>query len=157
MKHVTLVAAALTLAGAGLASRPALAEGPPVLNVEKTCKSAASASVGISDNASQDGCLRSERDAKREAERHWDTYTPAAKAQCSKQFEAGGYPSYVEMVTCLELASGTVPTQPSGGGVATGGKGSPKQATGSSEAPGNLTREPPASQRTDPQKVLDNK
>lgn len=134
---------------------PAAADGPPTLDVEKTCRSAASASVGISGTSSQEGCLRSERDAHAEAKRRWGDYTASAKAQCSKQFEAGGYPSYVEMVTCLELASGTVPTQSGGGGTATGGQGAPQQGAGAPETgAGTLTREPAASQRTNPVEVL---
>ncbi|KQP77633.1 MULTISPECIES: hypothetical protein [unclassified Methylobacterium] len=127
---------ALLLLGA-----PARAEtGPPELNIEKTCRSAASASV--SDNASQEGCLRSERASHDEVKRRWNEFTPAAKRQCEKQFEAGGFPSYVEMVTCLELASGT---------------GLPRQADDARAGQGtsSATKEPSPAQRTDPIKVLE--
>ena len=49
------------------------------------------------------------------------------------------------MITCLELASGTVPTQGTAGGEA------------QREGTMTLTKEPPASQRTDPIDVLENK
>jgi hypothetical protein len=136
---------------------PALADAVPNLDVEKTCKSAQVTNTTISDQANYDGCLRSEREAKKEAERQWGTYTSAAKRQCENQFKAGGYPSYVEMVTCLELASGTVPTQSNEGGQAVGGPGSPRDVKAQREGAANLTKEPPASQRTDPMKVLENK
>ncbi|WP_336490721.1 hypothetical protein [Methylobacterium nigriterrae] len=150
------------LAGAGalaalalLAGPAAAAEGPPKLDIDATCKSAATADVSGSDNASVEGCLRSEREARKEAERRWGDYTPAAKSQCEKQFQAGGYPSYVEMVTCLELASGTVPTQADGDRRATGGAGAPRRPAGSRERDsGNLSSEPSPSQRTDPIEVL---
>ena len=142
--------ALIALAGTALA-----AEGPPKLDIESTCKSAASASVSISDNSSVEGCLRSEREAHKEAQRRWGDYTPSAKNQCEKQFQAGGYPSYVEMVTCLELASGTVPTQSGGGGQATGGPGAPKNAArGSEKGSNNLPAEPNAAQRTNPIETL---
>jgi hypothetical protein len=140
-----------------LIAAPALADAVPNLDVEKTCRSAQVANTSISDQANYDGCLRSERDARKEAERQWGTYTTAAKRQCEDQFKAGGYPSYVEMVTCLELASGTVPTQSNEGGRAVGGPGSPRDVKAQREGAANLTREPPASQRTDPIKVLENK
>jgi hypothetical protein len=140
-----------------LVAAPALADAVPNLDVEKTCRSAQVANTSISDQANYDGCLRSERDARKEAERQWGTYTTAAKRQCEDQFKAGGYPSYVEMVTCLELASGTVPTQSNEGGRAVGGPGSPRDVKAQREGAANLTREPPASQRTDPIKVLENK
>ena len=110
------------------------ADGPPDLDIEKTCRSAASA--GVNDNANQDGCLRSERSAHDEVKRRWSEFTPAAKRQCQKQFEAGGFPSYVEMVTCLELASGT--------GLKSDGK----------QGGDSVTKEPHPSQRTDPIDVL---
>lgn len=140
-----------------LVAAPALADAVPNLDVEKTCRSAQVANTSISDQANYDGCLRSERDARKEAERQWGTYTTAAKRQCEDQFKAGGYPSYVEMVTCLELASGTVPTQSNEGGRAVGGPGSPRDVKAQREGAANLTKEPPASQRTDPIKVLENK
>ena len=136
---------------------PARADAVPTLDVEKTCRSAQVAGSGISDRANYDGCLRSERDAKREAEHKWGSYSAAAKRQCEAQFHAGGYPSYVEMITCLELASGTVPTQTNDGGKAVSGPGSPRGANAPSEGGSNLTREPPASQRTNPIEVLENK
>ena len=149
---------ALALAALGLLAGPAFADAVPKLDIERTCKSASQANVSISDNANEEGCLRSEREARKEAERKWGDYTSAAKLQCQSQFKAGGYPSYVEMVTCLELASGTVPSQQTSGGAATGGPGAP----GGGKAPqesgaSNLTQEPPASQRTDPIDVLNKK
>ncbi len=140
-----------------LAAGPALADSVPNLDVEKTCKSAQVADTSVSDRASYDGCLRSERDAKRQAEQHWSSYTSASKRQCEAQFKAGGYPSYVEMVTCLELASGTVPTGSDDRNTAVGGSGSSRAAEAQRDGAQNLTKEPSASQRTDPIKVLERK
>ncbi|MDP4024596.1 hypothetical protein Q8W71_18380 [Methylobacterium sp. NEAU 140] len=149
--------AALLAALLALAAGPALADAVPNLDVEKTCRSTQIADATVDEKTSYQGCLRSEMDAKRLAERNWGQYTPAAKRQCEAQFQAGGYPSYVEMVTCLELASGTVPAQPGQGGTAVGGPGSPRDARAQREGAQNLTREPPASQRTNPIEVLENK
>lgn len=154
MKPTVPALAALLL---GVIAGPARADAVPDLDVEKTCQSAQVANTSISDRANYDGCLRSEREAKREAERHWGNYTPAAKRQCENQFKAGGYPSYVEMVTCLELASGTVPTQSPEGGQALGGPGSPRDVKAQREGGANLTKEPTTSQRTDPSRVLEDK
>ena len=151
-------ALAFALLAAPAASTAARADTVPNLDIKKTCQSASRANVSVSDNANIEGCLRSERDAKKEAERRWGDYTPSAKRQCEDQYKAGGYPSYVEMVTCLELASGTVPTQPNSGGTATGGPGAPGGKAAPQEAGSqNLTREPAASQRTNPIEVLEKK
>lgn len=141
----------------GLAAVPAHADTVPTYDIEQTCRSAQVAGTGASDRANFDGCLRSERDARKQAQDHWGDYTATAKAQCREQFKAGGYPSYVEMITCLELASGTVPAQSGTGGDATGGPGSPGTGKARREGAENLTKEPPASQRIDPLKVLENK
>lgn len=140
-----------------LAAAPARADAVPSFDVEKTCRSAQSVNTGVSERTNYDGCLRSERDARKQTEDHWGDYTAPAKTQCREQFKAGGYPSYVEMLTCLELASGTVPAQTSAGGNAAGGPGAPRDAKAQREGGENLTKEPAASQRTDPIKVLENK
>jgi len=156
-KSRACIPGALALLALSLASGSARADTVPSLDVESTCKSAQVANTSISDQANYDGCLRSEREAKRQAQDHWGSYSPAAKRQCENQFKAGGYPSYVEMVTCLELASGSVPTQSGQGGTATGGPGAPRDVKGQREGGAKLTKEPPASQRTNPIEVLENK
>ena len=59
------------------------------------------------------------------------------------------------MVTCLELASGTVPTGSDDSNTAVGGNGSARAADAQRDGAQNLTKEPSPSQRTDPIKVLD--
>lgn len=111
--RLAMGAAALVL----LASPLSAQGGPPDLDISDTCRSAGSISVGTQE-ASRDGCLRSEREARDEVKRRWSEFTPEAKTQCGKQTELGGSPGYVEMVTCLELASGSqgagksTPTRP---------------------------------------------
>lgn len=88
------------------------AEGPPKLDITSTCKAVAPQGADPQDadrRERTEGCLRSERAAREEAAERWNTFTPAAKSQCEKQHQAGGYPSYVELLTCLELASGFGP------------------------------------------------
>lgn len=139
--------AALALAS-GLASARA-EDGPPNLDIQATCSSSGRESVKVSDSATVDGCLRSERAAQDELKRRWKDFSPAARKQCLQQFEAGGYPSYVEAVTCLELATGVIPGQP-------GGQGKPKGVAGGKEDD-TLSAEPPANQRTNPIDVLNDK
>jgi hypothetical protein len=150
----TLIPCALAVL-VGFAAVPARADTVPDLDIEKTCRSARAADPTVDDKASYDGCITSERSARKQAEQHWGSFTPQAKKQCEAQFKAGGYPSYVEMITCLELASGTVPTGNPDGNTAVGGKGSEKAAR-AQEGSRNLTSEPSPSQRTDPIKVLKN-
>ncbi|GEP09701.1 hypothetical protein [Methylobacterium gnaphalii] len=135
--------------GLTLLAGHAMAEGPPEFDVRETCRSSGSAQLGPSEKDSQDGCLRSERAAHDELKRRWGEFSTAAKAQCSKQATAGGSPSYVETVTCLELATGTVPAQT--------GDGSPRPAAPARKESSTLTAEPSARQRTNPIDVLERK
>ncbi len=52
----------------------AQADTVPDLDVEKTCRSSQVADPGVNDKASYEGCLRSEKDAKSQAEKHWSSY-----------------------------------------------------------------------------------
>ncbi|MEH3145581.1 MAG: hypothetical protein PGN34_09565 [Methylobacterium frigidaeris] len=147
--------AALPLALFGAHLVLAAADGPPKLDIEGTCNSAGR--TAVSQDSSADGCLRSERSAGDDLRKRWGSFSDAAKRQCSAQSQAGGFPSYVETLTCLELASGSVPTTgPSND--ATSGQGGPTSTGSVNRAPGaegtGLTREPDPSQRTDPLKVL---
>lgn len=145
MRNPTILAAALGLA---LSAAPVLAQdGPPELDIEKTCRSPGRTQVQVqaSQQDSEDGCLRSERAAHAELKKRWSEFTPAAKSQCSKQSVAGGFPSYVETVTCLELATGTPPAKTD--------KGNPGAAGGGDK--GDLTAEPSPKQRTNPIDVLE--
>ncbi|MGY2048039.1 hypothetical protein [Methylobacterium sp. JK268] len=151
------VALPLALLGAHLVLTAA-ADGPPRLDVEATCNSPGRASVSTENGA--DGCLRSERAAGDDLRKRWRDFSANSKRQCSKQSQAGGFPSYVEMLTCLELASGNVPARGPENGATAGQGGVGPATTGStrsnarSERGTALTDEPAPSQRTDPLKVL---
>ncbi|MBX9934247.1 MAG: hypothetical protein K2Y56_22480 [Methylobacterium sp.] len=102
--HRFLLGAALLLATHQLQAQ----EGPPSLDIDATCRSAGSISTGTQ-KESRDGCLRSERESRDETKRRWGEFSADAKTQCAKQSGLGGSPGYVELLTCLELASGSAP------------------------------------------------
>ncbi|MFE1597563.1 hypothetical protein [Methylobacterium sp. ID0610] len=143
------------LLGAHLLLVAAAADGPPRLDVSATCNSPGRASV--STESGSDGCMRSERAAGDDLRKRWDDFSAAAKRQCSQQSRAGGFPSYVEMLTCLELASGNVPVRGPNNRATTGQGSAGPTTTGSTQSGPEgsaLTDEPSPSQRTDPLKVL---
>jgi hypothetical protein len=74
-----------------------------VLNVEPSCRAAADA------NARQSGrntevCLRDEQQARDTLKREWDSYNSDDRAHCVRLTTLGGPPSYVELLTCLQVA-----------------------------------------------------
>jgi hypothetical protein len=62
-----------------------------------------SRSVGLPgrDSAS---CQRDEQDARSKLEKDWSQYNAAQRNECDGLVTTGGAPSYVELLTCLEMA-----------------------------------------------------
>lgn len=73
----------------------------PALNVEKTCREAASADPN--QNLDPKICLASENQARDQLVSKWSSYPEADRQQCSQMASMGGTASYVELVVCLEL------------------------------------------------------
>ena len=74
----------------------------PELNIEPSCRAAADAAVAPSRDA--DVCKRDELTARGKLNDEWGQFTPAQKMHCVSLTGLGGSPSYVELLTCLELA-----------------------------------------------------
>jgi hypothetical protein len=75
---------------------------PPKLDVRTTCRRTQPLSGGGEQSAYQ-GCMRDEADAQRELAKTWSTFTPSSQAICVQETKIGGAPSYVEVLTCLQL------------------------------------------------------
>jgi len=74
----------------------------PNFNVERTCRPASVAAVSPGRDAS--ACQRDEQDARSKLEKEWDQYTAAQRSKCSGFAALDGAPSYIELLTCLEMA-----------------------------------------------------
>jgi hypothetical protein len=77
------------------------ADSIPKFDPERTCRPAAAAAVLPGDSAA---CERDERDARRKLEQDWARYNAAQKSQCAGFAALDPAPSYVELLTCLEMA-----------------------------------------------------
>jgi hypothetical protein len=75
----------------------ATAQQVPRLNIEATCRAEKPLVAG--DPNPYEGCMRDETDA-------------AQRERCGQEAQLGGVASYVDMLTCLEMAQGAVPTKP---------------------------------------------
>src|SRR5262249_32193527 len=114
----------IMLAGALVGSIIAVADNPPKVNVEPGGKGAAGLNQDMDLSVSQDykSCMADEESAKAELDHNWATYTAADKQRCVGQFEAGGMPSYVEVLECLQVTVNVGnPVPPEGGAGASGG------------------------------------
>jgi hypothetical protein len=74
----------------------------PKLDIAPSCRSAAAASgMTTRDTAA---CERDEDNARVTLEKEWSEFTPSDQARCARLVTLGGGPSYVELLTCLEMA-----------------------------------------------------
>lgn len=84
----------------------------PVYDLEKTCRKAQeqeAVTPGL-----YDACIRDQTAARDQASRVWASAKPASRAQCGTKNSVSAYNGYVDLLTCLQLAEGTVlqPTDP---------------------------------------------
>jgi len=84
-----------------LGTLSASAAGPPRLNIQGTCKRAQPLSGGEKD--AYQSCVNDENDAQKELAKTWSSFRAAAQSTCVQETQIGGAPSYVELLTCLQL------------------------------------------------------
>ena len=102
--------AMLTAVGAAVVvaqSFPALADDVPTFDLRKTCKADVQAYQNTAGGqASDPGCLRDEQEARATLVSQWKKFPPASIRECvGLQGDAAGPRSYVELLTCLQMAS----------------------------------------------------
>jgi hypothetical protein len=100
----TLVASGgLSLAILGSAS----AQSFPTLNVDPVCRGIVQQAATAGERGEPDlrygQCLGSDMAMRRKLIRRWTRYTPSERANCIGS-EAGGFASYTDLATCLEMA-----------------------------------------------------
>jgi hypothetical protein len=103
----------------------AVAEAPR-LNVQATCRQ--TPSVNLDQQATYDNCMRSENAARDKLRQAWDNMRADWRSTCLKTTTLGGIPSYVELLTCVEMREAAANGQsgPPSGSMTTGvGSGSP--------------------------------
>lgn len=79
-----------------------VADAIPKFDVERTCRPAALAATLPGRDAS--ACKRDENDARTTLEQDWTKYNATQRTQCASFASLDKAPSYVELLTCLEMA-----------------------------------------------------
>jgi hypothetical protein len=85
----------------GRADLTAVADDPPNLDVTATC--AAAAQFSISTGRGKEACLGDESTAQATLAQNWSKYKADDKDQCVGTVNTGGPPSYVELLSCIEI------------------------------------------------------
>jgi hypothetical protein len=78
-----------------------VADRPPTLNVEPSCRAAERSGI---EGRTTDNCMRGENQAKATLDDKWTQFSARQQARCTTLVQMGGPPSYVELLTCLEMA-----------------------------------------------------
>jgi hypothetical protein len=77
-----------------------VADTVPKFDIARECRSEGSGS-----KPTQDRCLEEEKQALNQLRTEWAKFGPSAKSQCIQESGMGDTPSYVELLTCLEMES----------------------------------------------------
>jgi hypothetical protein len=78
------------------------ADGVPTLKIETSCKAAAVGSLGT--GRTTESCLNDEKTAREDLGKAWSSFSAADRSHCLSMVSTGGGPSYVELLSCLEMS-----------------------------------------------------
>ncbi|MFZ1882891.1 MAG: hypothetical protein WAU53_04630 [Rhodoplanes sp.] len=73
----------------------------PNFNVEASCK--AFEGFGLALSHSTEACVNDEKAAQTQLKQNWTSYPPAERSRCVAETMVGD-PSYVDVLTCLQMA-----------------------------------------------------
>jgi hypothetical protein len=75
----------------------------PKFDIARTCKLDVAATAGLSVDQSLKSCIRDEQQARQQLGSQWSKFTASSRAGCSANERVGGTPSYVTLLTCLQM------------------------------------------------------
>ncbi|MGN6461742.1 MAG: hypothetical protein ACTHLY_11110 [Pseudolabrys sp.] len=103
-RALPIVAAAMLGLVAGLASTtlPARADTVPRYDVQRACKGAAESAVAP--GRTSKSCEEDEANARDALDKQWNEFPGADRARCVRASSLGGPASYVDLLTCLDMA-----------------------------------------------------
>ena len=80
----------------------AVAAGVPRFNIKATCRQAQPLS-GSGDKNVYQGCVDSEVEARKQLTKLWRSFKDISRRSCVGETQIGGVPSYVDLLSCLQL------------------------------------------------------
>ena len=108
-----------------------VADRVPQLKYEPSCHAAIEANQ-TAGSRKEDACLQDEKAAKAKLQDEWAQFTRTQKGHCLRLEQAGGMPSYVELLTCVEMGKAVqelnaqrTARKRNGSGAETTGQGTP--------------------------------
>jgi hypothetical protein len=83
----------------------AVADRVPAFDVSRSCKLDLAATAGLSVDQSLKNCVNDENRALQQLVSQWSKFPGPSRAQCIPLENVGGTPSYVSLLTCLQMNS----------------------------------------------------
>ncbi len=80
-----------------------VADRVPELKYEPSCRAAIQADRTTTGSRNENACLQDEKAAKAKLREEWAKFSGDQKGHCLRLQNAGGMPSYVELLTCVEM------------------------------------------------------
>ena len=84
-----------------------IADGVPKFDIARSCKLDVAATAGLAVDQSIKSCMNDEQKAKRQLASQWSKFPAPGRASCISQESIGGTPSYVSLLTCLQMGQWT--------------------------------------------------
>ncbi|MFH0296036.1 hypothetical protein AAFX91_02180 [Bradyrhizobium sp. 31Argb] len=79
------------------------ADAVPKFDIARICKAETAETVGIGETL--ESCMKAEEQARTQVAGQWSKFTAKDKAACIGESSIDSTPSYVELQTCLEMAT----------------------------------------------------
>jgi hypothetical protein len=80
-----------------------VADGVPKFDIARSCKLDVAATAGLAVDQPTKSCVSDERKARQQLGSRWSKFPASSRASCTSQESIGGTPSYVSLLTCLQL------------------------------------------------------
>ena len=81
----------------------AVADRVPTFDVSRSCRLDLTATAGLTVDQSLKSCVGDEKRARQKLASQWSKFSVPSKAECIPQESIGGTPSYVSLLTCLQM------------------------------------------------------
>ena len=81
----------------------AVADEVPKFDMARSCKLDAAAVTGLAVEQPIKNCMNDEQQALQQLGSQWSKFTASSRASCSANESVGGTPSYVSLLTCLQM------------------------------------------------------
>src|SRR5712691_7202368 len=72
-------------------------------DIARICKLDVAANAGLTVDQSIKSCINDEQKARRQLASQWSKFPAPSRASCTGQESTGGTPSYVSLLTCLQM------------------------------------------------------